>query len=306
MTRRSTRLMRLENSLYNYNSRKESWDVKEIPTKNINTNHLDIFELGSYFTCKHMSQKVNPISFRLSNNKTWDSAWFTKYKYTNLDSGKLQTDLVIREYLQSVFNQFKILIDKIYVKEIDNRYIVKVYMYEQGISNQKDVVLGLKKVGRFKSFLADPENDKMNPFYTKKLKGEKNWFIDPNKVIIHLERQLLKQLGCNVCISLVYKNNIGTSANLLGQYLCNELEKPNTNFKKALRDCLQKIKSKSKIRGLRVNCSGRLGRAPMAKMEWFRYGSIPLTKLSTNIDYTQLTGKTRYGSFGLKIWLCQH
>ena len=68
MTRRSTRLMRLENSLYNYNHAKESWDVKEITQMN-NTSSTDLFELGSYFTCKHMSQKVNPISLRVSNTK---------------------------------------------------------------------------------------------------------------------------------------------------------------------------------------------------------------------------------------------
>ena len=78
------------------------------------------------------------------------------------------------------------------------------------------------------------------------------------------------------------------------------------NFKRVLRDSLQKIKDKNTIRGLRVNCSGRLGRAPMAKMEWFKYGSIPLTKISANIDYVQLAGKTRYGSFGLKVWLYKH
>ena len=78
------------------------------------------------------------------------------------------------------------------------------------------------------------------------------------------------------------------------------------NFKRVLQDSLQKIKDKTTIRGLRVNCSGRLGRAPMAKMEWFKYGSIPLTKISANIDYVQLAGKTRYGSFGLKVWLYKH
>merc|ERR1711861_48235 len=109
MTRRSTRLMRLENSLYNYNHAKESWDVKEITQMN-NTSSTDLFELGSYFTCKHMSQKVNPISLRVSNNKTWNSAWYTNYKLLDTDSGKLHIDLTIREYIESVLKQLKVLV----------------------------------------------------------------------------------------------------------------------------------------------------------------------------------------------------
>jgi len=305
MTRRSTRLMRLENSLYNYNHTKESWDVKEITQTN-NTSSTDLFELGSYFTCKHMSQKVNPISFRISNNKTWNSAWYSNYKSINLDSGKLQIDLSIRKYIESVLKQLKILVDKIQIKEINNTYIVKIHLYEEGVFNKKDITMNSKRIARFKPYLIADKKEFINPFYKEKSKEAKNWFINPKKVLNLLESQLKKQLNKEIYISLVYKKDLGDSASLLGNYLCKELEKPNMNFKRVLRDSLQKIKDKSKIRGLRVNCSGRLGRAPMAKMEWFKYGSIPLTKLSAEIDYTQLAGKTRYGSFGIKVWLYKH
>ena len=306
MTRRSTRLMRLENSLYNYNNKKESWDIKQMDQTN-NLKDNDLFELGSYFTCKHMSQKVNPISFRINNNRTWDSTWYSNYKYFGIENGKLQIDLNIREYIQGIFKQLNILIDKIYIKEIDNNYLIKISIYEPGISTKREALIDKKKVSRYNVFFENINKDSINPFYKNKQKNSsKNWFIDSKKMIHHIENQLVKQFNKKFYISLVYKKDIGESAALLGNFLCNELEKPNMNFKRALRNLLNKIKIKDQIRGLRINCSGRLGRAPMAKMEWFKYGSIPLTKISANIDYIQLMGKTKFGSFGIKIWLYKH
>jgi len=301
MTRRSTRLMYLENSLYIYNNKKESWNIKEInQTNNKDTN--DLFELGSYFTCKHMSQKVNPISFRISNNKTWQSAWYSNYKYIGLEMGKLHLDIYIREYIQSVFKQLKILVDKIYIKEIDNKYLVKVFIYEQGLKTRRDVLIHSKRVSRYKNDIINLKKDSINPFFNYNA-SKKSWFINPKKVLHHIENQLNKHFDKSIYISIIYKNDIGDSASLLGHFLTNSLEKPNMNFKRVLRDSLKQIKNKSNIRGLRINCSGRLGRTPIAKMEWFRYGSIPLTKISTKVDYVQLTGKTKYGIFGIKIWL---
>lgn len=304
MTRRSTKLMRLESSLYTYNKKKESWDIKEINLKS-KLNNNTIFEKGSFFSSKHMSQKVNPISYRLGNNKTWSSTWFSDYKYFNLTHGKFQKDYYIREYIESVFKELGILIDKVYIKEINNIYIIKVYLYESGLNNKKDIIIPLKRKKRFLSYLNESTlKSNLNPFFKLKKKGStKFWVINPKKVISHIEHNLNTYLETSSYLSLVFKGDIGDSASLFGKYLLSELEKPNTNFKKGLRNTLIKVKSTKNIRGLRVNCSGRLGRAPMAKMEWFKYGSIPLTKISANIDYIDLNGSTKYGSFGLKIWL---
>jgi ribosomal protein S3 len=305
MTRRSTKLMRLENSLYSYSIKNESWEIKNI-NKNIGHGSTDFFELGSYFTCKHMSQKVNPISFRINNNRTWDSAWYTNYKYFGLETGKLQLDLYIREYIQSVFKQLKILVDKIYIKEINDKYFVKVFIFEKGLPLKKDVLIKSKRISRYENCKIKLGKDLINPFFKTKPVYSKNWFINPKKTLNHIESQLKSYLNKDIHISIVYRKDIGNSASLLGKFLTSQLEKPNMNFKKALRDSLNQIKYKDKIRGLRVNCSGRLGRAPMAKMEWFRFGSIPLTKISAKVDYVQLTGKTKYGSFGIKVWLYKH
>jgi small subunit ribosomal protein S3 len=293
MTRRSTRLMRLENSLYTYDPNKESWNVREVETQQSNEN---IFDSGSYFTCKHMSQKVNPISFRINRNKTWNSNWYSNYKNIGLESTKLQKDLYIREYLTSVFNKFKTSVDKIQIKEHNNIFFVKVFIYNSG-SNQRQNILkridSNKRTSQFiKHFLKSIGHNSLG-----------HLIIDLDKVLIHSERQLTRYLGNCVYLSVSPLKNICESASILSDHLSTELERPNSSFKKVLKDSLSQIRDKELIRGIRVNCSGRLGRAPMAKMEWFKFGSIPSNKISANIDYSYSMGKTKYGSFGIKVWL---
>ena len=127
MTRRSIKLLTLENSLYAYNAEKESWDIKEVINKA--QNNIDLFESGSYFTCKHMSQKVNPIAFRLNNTKTWNSSWFSNYKYFGTGIGKLQIDLIIRQYISNIFKELDIIVDKIYIKEVNDLFFVRIYIF---------------------------------------------------------------------------------------------------------------------------------------------------------------------------------
>jgi hypothetical protein len=201
MTRRSTKLMRSENSSYIYNSKTESWNIKEIDqtnSKDVN----DLFELGSYFTCKHMSQKVNPISFRISNNKTWQSIWYSNYKYIGLEIGKLHLDIYIREYIQSVLKQLKILVHKIYIKEINNKYLVKVFVYEQGVHQKKDILINLKQTSRYKNYIIDLKKDSINPFFRKK-NLNKSWFINPKKVLNHIENQLNKHFDKCLLIFII-------------------------------------------------------------------------------------------------------
>jgi small subunit ribosomal protein S3 len=55
--------------------------------------------------------------------------------------------------------------------------------------------------------------------------------------------------------------------------------------------------------GIRINCSGRLGGAEIARMEWYREGRVPLHTLRADIDYGHATAKTTYGTCGVKVWV---
>ena len=55
--------------------------------------------------------------------------------------------------------------------------------------------------------------------------------------------------------------------------------------------------------GIRINCSGRLGGAEIARLEWYREGRVPLHTLRADVDYGTATAFTTYGTCGIKVWI---
>ena len=55
--------------------------------------------------------------------------------------------------------------------------------------------------------------------------------------------------------------------------------------------------------GVRINCSGRLGGAEIARKEWYREGRVPLHTLRADVDYGESTAFTTYGTTGIKVWI---
>ena len=56
-------------------------------------------------------------------------------------------------------------------------------------------------------------------------------------------------------------------------------------------------------KGIRVNCSGRLGGAEMSRREWYLEGRVPLHTLRADIDYGFAEASTTYGIIGVKVWI---
>jgi small subunit ribosomal protein S3 len=55
--------------------------------------------------------------------------------------------------------------------------------------------------------------------------------------------------------------------------------------------------------GIRINVSGRLGGAEIARMEWYREGRVPLHTLRADVDYGFCEADTAYGKIGVKVWI---
>lgn len=60
---------------------------------------------------------------------------------------------------------------------------------------------------------------------------------------------------------------------------------------------------KAGAKGIRIQCSGRLGGAEMGRREWYREGRVPLHTLRACIDYGQATARTVMGTCGVKVWI---
>jgi small subunit ribosomal protein S3 len=57
------------------------------------------------------------------------------------------------------------------------------------------------------------------------------------------------------------------------------------------------------VKGIRINCAGRLGGGEIARTEWYREGRVPLHTLRAQIDYGTARAQTTYGIIGVKVWV---
>jgi len=90
-------------------------------------------------------------------------------------------------------------------------------------------------------------------------------------------------------------------AKLLADLVAKQLEK-RVAFKRATRTVLQRAQRQN-VNGIKIQVSGRLNGAEIARSEWVREGRVPLQTLRADIDYATTEANTIYGVLGIKIWL---
>jgi len=126
---------------------------------------------------------------------------------------------------------------------------------------------------------------------------------DSGTVIRSLIKNIKKRLSpeYEISINLVEIKNPNLDAVLLADLIATQLEQ-RVAFRRAMRDILQRIQDEN-VNGIKIQISGRLNGAEMARTEWTRDGRVPLQTLRADIDYAQREANTIYGVLGIKIWL---
>jgi small subunit ribosomal protein S3 len=76
------------------------------------------------------------------------------------------------------------------------------------------------------------------------------------------------------------------------------------NFRRAMKSAVS-FTMGAGAEGVKVSCGGRLGGAEMCRTEWYKEGRIPLHTMRADIDYACVEAKTRYGTIGVKVWICK-
>lgn len=104
-----------------------------------------------------------------------------------------------------------------------------------------------------------------------------------------------------VAINIVEIKNPDLNAQLAAENIAAQLEH-RVAFRRAMK---QSIRNAMKLgaRGIKVQCSGRLNGAEIARGETYHEGTIPLQTLRADIDYGFAEANTTYGKIGIKVWL---
>ena len=118
-----------------------------------------------------------------------------------------------------------------------------------------------------------------------------------------LRTELQETVGNNrqIRINVIEVARVDADATLIAEYITQQLER-RVSFRRVVRQAIQRAQ-RAEVQGIKIQVSGRLNGAEIARTEWVREGRVPLHTLRANIDYSYRTALTIYGILGVKVWI---
>ena len=110
-----------------------------------------------------------------------------------------------------------------------------------------------------------------------------------------------KQTGKKAVVNVVEVKPIDLDAQLVAESICSQLER-RIAFRRAMKQAIGRT-MRLGAKGIKINVSGRLGGAEIARSEHYHEGTIPLQTLRADIDYGFYEANTTYGKIGVKVWI---
>jgi small subunit ribosomal protein S3 len=210
-----------------------------------------------------MGQKVHPTGFRIGVNKSHDSTWYSNYSNYGQT---LKEDYLIRQCLKTKWGSLysKSGITKLQINRKVNKIELLVY------------------ATRPKTL----STSQGNQLSFSELKSEVLKFLPKSK---------------QIRLKVVQLTQSDNESLLTARLLADQLEK-RVAFRKAIRQTAQRLQ-KSGVKGFKIQVSGRLNGAEMARTEWVREGRVPLQTLRADISYSSYEAHTIYGVLGIKVWI---
>lgn len=119
--------------------------------------------------------------------------------------------------------------------------------------------------------------------------------------IDQLKNEIKKITNKEIWIEVEEIKRPDLSAQLVAESIASQLEK-RISYRKAMKRAIQSSMDSGAV-GIKVQVSGRIGGAEIARTEWYKEGKIPLQNLRFDIDYAAVRAETTYGTLGVKVWV---
>jgi small subunit ribosomal protein S3 len=218
-----------------------------------------------------MGQKVHPLGFRLGITQKHQSYWCTKPR---ISAVWIDDASFLRRFIQKTYTGAGITHIEIHRRELDSSsIIIKVYAARPALFSGRD----LKSLDS----LRDQLIKKLKVFYKKRN------LPDPGNINISLYIKPLTEPDAYAAV--------------LAEKLVEDLQQRKP-YRRAMRQIIQKA-IRAGVKGIKVQVSGRLNGADIARSEELREGPVPLQTLRADIDYSSKSAKTIFGLLGVKIWV---
>ena len=121
---------------------------------------------------------------------------------------------------------------------------------------------------------------------------------EADRIRAELEKLTKKQVQLNI----LEVKNAESDAQLVAQSVAEQLSN-RVAFRRAMRKAIQTAMRSAQVKGIKVQCSGRLGGAEMSRSEHYHEGRVPLHTLRADIDYGFFEARTTFGRIGVKVWI---
>ncbi|MDH3005131.1 MAG: 30S ribosomal protein S3 [Candidatus Shikimatogenerans sp. JK-2022] len=218
-----------------------------------------------------MGQKANPIANRLGLIYGWKSIWVNNY-FLNV-----KEDNDIRDYINNRFKN-RYCISSILIERTINKIIITI------CTSKPAIVIGKK--GKEVNYLKNQIKNIIK-------KNIKNNFLNKNKYI--------KNEKFDVYINVIDIVKPELDALLVAKNICRQIEN-RISYKKSIKLSIF-YAIRMKVKGIKIQISGRLNGAEMARKEIYKKGTIKLSTFRSNIDYGFYEANTTYGKIGVKVWI---
>lgn len=119
--------------------------------------------------------------------------------------------------------------------------------------------------------------------------------------ITKLKADCEKKLGKDVSLNIIDIKQPDLNATLVAENIASQLEK-RISFRRAVKKAIANS-MRLHAKGIKIQVSGRIGGAEIARSETYKEGTIPLQTIRADIDYGFAEAKTTYGRIGVKVWL---
>lgn len=210
-----------------------------------------------------MAHKVHPKVFRIKEITDWDSRWFHGKRMAKL----LRDDLRIRNYVQKKLVNMGI--EKVEIERLQNRLNVIISSSRPGLIIGRGGG-GVDELKKKLDALLKKSNDTST---IKEVKIEVREIKDPWE-----------------------------SASLTAQLVAQQVEK-RMQYRRVLKQTIEKVIAHKSVQGVRIELSGRLDGASIARREWLRKGQLPRQTIRADIDFAKAKAQCSYGTVGVKVWI---
>lgn len=228
-----------------------------------------------------MGQKTHPVGFRLGIVKNWQSRWFEENNLASL----LMEDEKIRRYLKTRLNHAAV--SKIEIERTPKKIVLIIHTARPG------VVIGRR--GQEVDKLRDELSQLIRSFREEEInrKRVKGWKVRED------EESATEYDEVQIKIEEIKKPEL--NAKLVADNIAFQLTQ-RISFRRAMKKSVTSA-MRGNAKGIKIQCSGRLGGAEIARSEGYHEGRVPLHTLRADIDYARSTSRTTFGAIGIKVWI---